>query len=104
MHELRKPGQYRPMSVSRQVVQLYAGTNRDDAGKRGWLRDIPVIDIVRWAKEFMAFCEAKYPAILTRIDEKKELPVANKQPSDPELNKALTEFNAMFQKTPGAKV
>ncbi len=102
--ELLKQGQYEPMSVSRQVVQLYAGTNRDDAGKRGWLRDIPVIDIVRWAKEFMAFCEAKYPAILTRIDEKKELPVANKQPSDPELNKALTEFNAMFQKTPGAKV
>ncbi|MBX7112830.1 MAG: F0F1 ATP synthase subunit alpha [Myxococcaceae bacterium] len=102
--ELLKQGQYEPMSVSRQVVQLYAGTNRDDANKRGWLRDIPVTDIVRWAKEFMAFCEAKYPAILTRIDEKKELPVANKQPSDPELNKALTEFNAIFQKTPGAKI
>ncbi len=102
--ELLKQGQYVPMSVGKQVMQLYAGMNRDDAAKRGWLREVAVTDIVRWAKEFMDFCDAKYPGISKRIEEKKELPVANKQPSDPELNKALTEFNAIFQKTPGAKV
>ncbi len=39
--ELLKQGQYEPLTVSRQVLQLYAGTNKDDPAKRGWLRDIP---------------------------------------------------------------
>ncbi len=103
--EILKQGQYEPMSIARQVMQLYAGTNKDDAGKRGWLRDIPVTDIARWGKEFIEFCSAKYPEIEKRLMEKKEFPVdAKKQPSDPELNKALTEFNGGFQKTAGAKV
>ncbi len=104
MTELLKQGQYEPLSVGKQVMQLYAATNRDDAGKRGWLREIPVTDVVRWAKEFLEFCTARFPEIEKRINDKKELPVVNKQPSDPELNKALTEFNAGFQKTAGAKV
>ena len=59
----------------------------------------------RWAREFLAFCDAKYPGISKRIEEQKQLPVNEKKDaSDPELNKALTEFNAAFQKTAGAKV
>jgi F-type H+-transporting ATPase subunit alpha len=102
--ELLKQAQYEPLSVGRQVMQLYAGTNRDDSAKRGWLRDIPVADIARWAKEFLAFCDAKYPHIEKRIAEQKELPVVNKAASDADLNKAIAEFNAGFQKTPGAKI
>ncbi|MBK7864401.1 MAG: F0F1 ATP synthase subunit alpha [Archangiaceae bacterium] len=102
--ELLKQGQYEPMSVGKQVMQLYAGTNRDDSGKRGWLREIPVSDVARWAKEFAAYCDARYPQIQKRIEEKGELPVVNKQVSDAELNKALAEFNETFQKTPGAKL
>jgi F-type H+/Na+-transporting ATPase subunit alpha len=95
-----KQGQYEPMPVGKQVMQLYAGTNRDDAQKRGWLRDIPVSDVVRWAKEFLAFCDAKYGSIQKDIEEKKEMTAEIKTA----LNKALTEFNETFQKTPGAKV
>ncbi len=43
--ELLKQGQYEPLPVEKQVIQLYAGTNRDDPNKRGWLREIPVTDI-----------------------------------------------------------
>ncbi len=98
--ELLKQGQYEPLSVGRQVLQIYAGTNKDDAGKRGWLRDVPVSDVPRWAKEFLEFCDAKYPQLQKNIEEKRELTAEIKT----ELNKALTEFNGGFQKTPGAKV
>ena len=103
--ELLKQPQYEPLPVGHQVMQMYAGMNKDDAGKRGWLREIPVADITRWAKEFLEFATAKFPGIAKRIAEKRELPVNDKkQVSDPELNQALTEFNAAFVKTPGAKI
>src|SRR5262252_6866857 len=95
--ELLKQGQYEPMNVGKQVMQIYAGTNKDDANKRGWLREIPVSDVVRWAKEFLAFCDAKYAQIQKRIEAEGKLPEVNKLASDPELNKALTEFNETFQ-------
>ncbi|MDX2011089.1 MAG: F0F1 ATP synthase subunit alpha [Myxococcaceae bacterium] len=98
--ELLKQAQYEPLSVGRQVMQLYAGTNKDDAGKRGWLREIPVADITRWAKEFLEFCDAKHPQIQKNIESEKQLTDGIKA----DLNKAITEFNAGFQKTPGAKV
>jgi F-type H+-transporting ATPase subunit alpha len=104
MTELLKQGQYEPMSVAKQVMQIYTGTNRDDPGRRGWLREIPVSDVVRYSKEFLAFCDAKFPGIEKRIEAEKKLPEVNKAASDAELNKAITEFTAIFQKTPGAKL
>jgi F-type H+-transporting ATPase subunit alpha len=98
--ELLKQPQYEPLTVSKQVMQLYAGTNKEDAAKRGWLRDIPVSDVTRWAKEFLEFAAAKYPQIEQNIAAEKQLTDAIKA----DLNKAMTEFNAGFQKTPGAKI
>jgi F-type H+-transporting ATPase subunit alpha len=98
--ELLKQGQYEPMPVGKQIMQIYAGTNKDDAGKRGWLRDVPVSDVFRWAKEFLAFCDAKYPQVQKDIEAKKEMTAEIKTA----LNKALEEFNGGFQKTAGAKL
>src|SRR5260370_30374978 len=61
--ELLKQGQYEPMSVERQVIQIYAATNRDDPNKRGWLREVPVNEVRRWAKEFMEFIDARFPPL-----------------------------------------
>ena len=102
--ELLKQPQYEPLTVAKQVMQIYAAMNKDDANKRGWLREIPVADISRWAKEFLEFCTAKYPQIEQRLSTDLKLPEVNKAPSDAELNKAITEFNAAFVKTPGAKI
>lgn len=98
--ELLKQDQYAPLSVARQVMQIYAATNRDDAEKRGWLSDISVLDVQRWAKEFGEFCDVKYPAIEKTLNEKNELTAEVKA----QLNEALASFNASFHKTPGAKV
>jgi len=98
--ELLKQAQYEPLPVARQVMQLYAATSKDDPAKRGWLRDTPVSDIQRWAKEFLDFCDGKFTGIQKAIEEKRELTGEIKA----ELNKAITEFNSVFQATPGAKV
>ncbi|QSQ12414.1 F0F1 ATP synthase subunit alpha [Myxococcus landrumensis] len=100
MVELLKQGQYEPLPVERQVMQIYAATNRDDAKKRGWVRDIPVSDVVRWMREFLEFADGKHPNVAKDIASKRELTNDIKAA----LNKAITEFNEVFQPTPGAKV
>ena len=94
--EILKQGQYEPMPQENQVLQIYAATNRDDERKRGWIRDVPTADVQRWAKEFIDFVQSKYPQIPQEIREKKEFSNENKG----RINKALTEFNGLFQATP----
>ncbi|MFB1484244.1 F0F1 ATP synthase subunit alpha [Corallococcus sp. RDP092CA] len=100
MVELLKQGQYEPLSVERQVIQIYAATNKDDAAKRGWIRNVPVSDVVRWMKEMLEFVDSKYASLVQDLVAKRELTADIKAT----LNKALTEFNELFQPTPGAKV
>ena len=94
--EILKQGQYEPMAQEDQVLQIYAATNRDDEKKHGWIREIPTPDVQRWAKEFIDFVHSKYPQIPQEIQEKKELSNDLKG----RLNKALVEFNGLFQPTP----
>jgi F-type H+-transporting ATPase subunit alpha len=97
--EVLKQGQYEPMAVEHQVIQIYAATNREDPGKRGWLRDVPVSDVVRWMKEFLEFVQGKFPQLPRDILEKRQLTDEIKAT----LNQAITEFNSIFVATPGAK-
>ena len=94
--EILKQGQYEPMPQDEQVLQIYAATNRDDPKKRGWLRDVPLPDVQRWAKEFIDFVKSKAPAITQEIREKKELSNELKT----RINQVLGEFNTLFQPTP----
>jgi F-type H+-transporting ATPase subunit alpha len=96
--EILKQGQYAPMPVEHQVIQIYGASNREDPGKRGWARDIPVADMSRWATELVDFVESKYPVVPNTIREKKELTAEAKTA----LNKALGEFNQLFQPTAAA--
>ncbi|HEX8439244.1 F0F1 ATP synthase subunit alpha [Archangium sp.] len=98
--EVLKQGQYEPMPVEKQVMQLYAATNREDANKRGWIRQVPVSDVVRWMREFIEFADGRYPQIAKDISSKRELTNEIKAA----LNKAIAEFNDVFQPTAGAKV
>src|SRR5205823_1314815 len=91
--ELLKQGQYVPMTIARQVMQIYAATNKDDPNKRGWVREIPVPDIQRYAKEFLEFMDGRYPDVERDIGQKRELSNELKAA----LNKALQEFNEIFK-------
>ncbi|HEX5749845.1 MAG TPA: F0F1 ATP synthase subunit alpha, partial [Archangium sp.] len=98
--EVLKQGQYEPMPVEKQVMQLYAATNREDANKRGWIRQVPVSDVVRWMREFIEFSDGRYPQLAKDISAKRELTADIKTV----LNKCIAEFNEVFQPTPGAKL
>jgi len=90
--ELLKQNQYEPLPVEKQVLQIYAATNKDDEKKRGWVRDIPVSQLQRWVKEFLEFVETRYAELPKDIATKRELTAEIKAT----LNKALTEFNQQF--------
>jgi F-type H+-transporting ATPase subunit alpha len=97
--ELLKQGQYEPLPVEKQVVQIYAATNKDDPNKRGWIRNVPVTDVPRWMKEFLEFMDGKHPQVSKDLSTKREFTADIKTA----LNKAIGEFNEVFQPTPGAK-
>ena len=93
--ELLKQGQYQPMPVEKQVLQIYAATNKDDAQKRGWLREVLVADVGRWLKELLEFVDLKHPNLPKDIASKRELTAEIKTT----LNQALTAFSQTFQPT-----
>jgi F-type H+/Na+-transporting ATPase subunit alpha len=97
--EVLKQNQYEPLPVQKQVMQIYAATSKEDANKRGWIRHVPVSDVVRWMREFLEFADGKYPQLAKDLGEKRELTADIKAA----LNKCIAEFNEVFQPTPGAK-
>ena len=64
--ELLKQDQYKPMSVDKQVMSIYAGV-------KGFLDDIPVDAILRFEKELHRFIDAKHPEIGKELLEKKDI-------------------------------
>jgi F-type H+-transporting ATPase subunit alpha len=66
MVEVLKQSQYEPLSVVRQVIILYAGTN-------GFLDDMPVSAIAIFEKKFYAFIEKEFTEVPCAIEKSKEL-------------------------------
>ncbi len=66
--EILKQPQNEPLSVEKQVLILFAGTNKENL-----LLDLPVASIKRFQNELFDFVEARYPEILKEIVEKKVL-------------------------------
>ncbi|HEY3447981.1 MAG TPA: F0F1 ATP synthase subunit alpha [Myxococcales bacterium] len=88
--EVLKQNQYVPMPVEKQVVELYAATNKDENGKP-WIRDVAVEKVRDWLKGLQEFVEQRHGGILKKILEKKELTAEIKD----ELNKALKEYREL---------
>ncbi|UFJ40164.1 F0F1 ATP synthase subunit alpha [Brevibacillus humidisoli] len=81
--EVLKQPQFQPMPVEKQVLSIYAAT-------KGFLDDIPVGDVSRFEKEFLAFVESSKPELLEHIRTTKELP------DEAQLNGAIEEFKKGF--------
>ena len=85
--EILKQAQYVPLPIEKQVLILFAGTD-----KSGILLDLPVDSIGRFEAGLYDFVEARYPEILTEIKTKMKL--------DDELmgamRNALKEFKQTF--------
>jgi len=55
--EILKQGQYVPMAVEKQIIQIYAGTQKHKSGVV-WIRNIEVTDVQRYMQELIEFMEA----------------------------------------------
>ena len=90
--EVLKQGQYVPMPVEKQVIQLYAATSKDESGVN-WIRNVPVDQVIRYMAELTEFMDTRHPAVGRLILEKKELNNDVKAAH----NAALTEFRDVFE-------
>ena len=90
--EVLKQGQYSPMTVEKQVIQIYAATMKDDKGQ-SWIRAVPVEKVGKYMTELLAFLDGRHPEIAKTIAEKKQLDDAVKK----SLDAALKEFSGIFQ-------
>ncbi len=64
--ELLKQGQYVPMTVEKQIVSIFVGTN-------GYLDEIPLEHVQRFEREFLESMGLKHKDIMDEIADKKDL-------------------------------
>ena len=88
--ELLKQGQYQPLSVEKQTVIIYAGTN-------GHVDKLPLSALAQYEAELFGHLEAKHPEILEEIREKRQLSDELKK----KLEKALKKFGKKFVPSEG---
>jgi len=86
--EILKQGVNQPLQVEQQVISLYSAV-------RGHLDDIPVVDIRRFEKEFIAFVESNRPEIIQSITDTKDLLADN----ETALKDAIETFKKGFSVT-----
>jgi F-type H+-transporting ATPase subunit alpha len=79
-----KQGQYQPMSVERQVVVIFAGTN-------GYLDAVPMEKIKDYEGQLSEFLDRKYPEIYSGIIQSGKLDDIKEK-----LITALKEFAGTF--------
>jgi F-type H+-transporting ATPase subunit alpha len=84
--ELLKQGQYEPLPVEKQILIIYAGTNR-------FVDEIPLTALKKYEQELYSFVESKHPDIFAEILKKRELDSELRA----KMNKALEEFKAGFR-------
>jgi F-type H+-transporting ATPase subunit alpha len=92
MVEILKQGQYQPLSVEKQVVIIFAGT-------QGLLDDLPVEHVPAFEEFFYGWLERKQAQILSEIRDKKEMTDALRDA----LTKAVTDAKAEFIAAKGLK-
>ncbi len=84
--EILKQPQYQPMPVEKQVIIIYAATNK-------YLLDIPTEDILRFESELFEYIDTKYPDILESIRTTKVL----EEDVEKQLIRAIEECKKSFR-------
>ncbi len=86
MQEILKQPQYSPMSLSDQVMVLFAGTN-------GYADQVPLTNMAQWQTDLLKFMDASYPEIGRDIVEKKMITESTRA----SMVKALDAFRHSWQ-------
>jgi F-type H+-transporting ATPase subunit alpha len=91
--ELLKQGQYSPVPVEEQVVEIFAAT-------KGHLDDVPVADIRRFVADFKDSLRRNHADLLGSIVETKKFPEDAQQ----RVVAAVTEFKKQFTASDGTTI
>jgi len=91
LFEVLKQGQYAPIPVEEQILQIYAATSTDEAGAN-WIRKYPTGAIRRYMDELISFARSRHADLLKEIREKKVL----SDELQAKLDKMLTAFAGLF--------
>ena len=83
--EVLKQGQYAPLKVEEQIVQIYAGTH-------GYFDAIPANQVTRFSTELLAHIRSNKPEILSKIVETKQI----NDETEAALESILKSFSASF--------
>jgi len=83
--ELLKQPQFQPMSLSKQVVVLFAGT-------RGFIDKYEVEKVRTYEQQLLSFVTSKHQEILKEIEEKKVISTELEK----KMKEMLTEFDSVF--------
>ncbi|CAM3459194.1 F0F1 ATP synthase subunit alpha [Marinicrinis lubricantis] len=83
--EILKQGVNQPMPVEKQVVSIYTAV-------KGFLDDLPLADVLRFEKEFLAFVDSNHPEIFASITETKDITADNEKA----LVAAIEQFKKSF--------
>jgi F-type H+-transporting ATPase subunit alpha len=83
--EILKQGVNQPMPVEKQVISIYSAV-------KGHLDEIPVADILRFEKEFLAFLDSNHPEIGQSIRDTKDLVADNEKALVDAINKFKKSF------------
>ncbi|HAV78901.1 MAG TPA: F0F1 ATP synthase subunit alpha, partial [Anaerolineae bacterium] len=86
MQELLKQPQFSPMSMSDQVIAMFAGTN-------GYADSVPVDKMAKWEADLLRFMESSHPEVAKSIDEKNMITDENRA----SLVSALNAFRNTWQ-------
>ena len=83
--EVLKQDQYKPLSVEKQIIILYAAVN-------DFLSDVRETEIRKFENEFLEFVDTHYRELLKNIADKKSLDDELKE----SIDKAIVEFKKIF--------
>jgi len=84
--ELLKQSQYEPMPVEEQVAVIFCGT-------RGHLDDVPLENVRRFEREFLAYLRTQHADVLRAIRESKDLT----EETENKLVEVVAEFKRAFR-------
>ncbi len=86
MQEILKQPQYSPMSLTDQVIAIFAGTN-------GYADLVPIENMAAWQADMLKYMETSHPEIAKEIGEKRVITDSNRE----RMRKALDTFRTTWK-------
>jgi F-type H+-transporting ATPase subunit alpha len=96
--EILKQGQYEPLPVEEQIIEIYAATQKSNEDRSSWVRKYKATEASRFTGGLLDFLKTKHPTILTDIRDNPKMKIDDAMRA--RIDGAIAEFDKQFE---GAK-